>query len=105
MSYLLICCLSILQDVEHAVLFSQSLCMSAFELRTALPCSQVVWQATSAEDWRVVQQRVSLTSLSPRLKAVAMHSRRLADTVADSCLPTTSAVGCTEDLLNTNGCS
>lgn len=41
-------------DVEHAVLFSQSLCMSAFELRSTLPCSQKIWEATSAKDWSAV---------------------------------------------------
>ncbi|GKZ34580.1 hypothetical protein AbraIFM66950_004894 [Aspergillus brasiliensis] len=38
-------------DTQHAVLFSQSLCMSAFEIRSALPCSQSVWEACTANDW------------------------------------------------------
>lgn len=58
--HLLIILLLVLQDVEHAVLFSQSLCMSAFELRTALPCSQAVWEATSAEAWRGAHQQVGV---------------------------------------------
>lgn len=39
-------------DVQHAVLFSQSLCMSAFELRSTLPCQQNVWEARSATEWQ-----------------------------------------------------
>lgn len=38
-------------DTQHAVLFSQSLCMSAFEIRCALPCSSAVWEASTPEDW------------------------------------------------------
>ena len=38
-------------DTQHAVLFCQSLCMSAFELRSNLPCSQALWEADSAESW------------------------------------------------------
>jgi len=38
-------------DTQHAVLFSQSLCMSSFELRTALPCNESTWEANSAEEW------------------------------------------------------
>lgn len=43
--------LCFLWDTQHAVLFSQSLCMSSFELRTTLPCSQTTWEANSAEEW------------------------------------------------------
>lgn len=38
-------------DVQHAVLFCQSLCMSAFELRCAMPCNQNIWEAPDAETW------------------------------------------------------
>jgi len=38
-------------DTQHAVLFSQSLCMSSFELLTALPCNESTWDASSAEEW------------------------------------------------------
>ncbi|KAI5919364.1 fungal-specific transcription factor domain-containing protein [Camillea tinctor] len=38
-------------DTQHAVLFCQSLCMSAFELRVTLPCSQGVWEAPDAATW------------------------------------------------------
>lgn len=38
-------------DTQHAVLFCQSLCMSAFELRCSLPCAQAVWEAPDAELW------------------------------------------------------
>lgn len=101
MRHLLTLRLSVFQDVEHAVLFSQSLCMSAFELRTSLPCSQAVWEADSAEAWRVTQQQVGTTSMTLGLEAVA----KMADTIADSCSSATSAVSCTEDLLDTSGCS
>lgn len=43
--------LCFLWDTQHAVLFSQSLCMSAFELRTTLPCNPDVWEAESATEW------------------------------------------------------
>lgn len=43
--------LCFLWDVQHAVLFSQSLCMTSFELRSTLPCSGQAWEAESAEDW------------------------------------------------------
>ncbi|RVX70087.1 hypothetical protein B0A52_06259 [Exophiala mesophila] len=43
--------LCFLWDTQHAVLFSQSLCMSSFELRTSLPCNQATWEAQSAEEW------------------------------------------------------
>ncbi|MBE7180451.1 MAG: fungal specific transcription factor domain-containing protein [Terriglobus roseus] len=51
-----LCQLCFLWDVQHAVLFSQSLCMSSFEIRSALPCSPAVWEAESPEEW---QQHVS----------------------------------------------
>ncbi|KAJ5894356.1 hypothetical protein N7495_006047 [Penicillium taxi] len=38
-------------DTQHAVLFSQSLCMSAFEIRSSLPCSAAAWDACSAREW------------------------------------------------------
>ncbi|PWY76081.1 MFS general substrate transporter [Aspergillus sclerotioniger CBS 115572] len=38
-------------DTQHAVLFSQSLCMSAFEIRSSLPCSPSAWEASTAEEW------------------------------------------------------
>lgn len=38
-------------DTQHAVLFSQSLCMSAFEIRSSLPCGPAVWDAASAREW------------------------------------------------------
>lgn len=39
-------------DTQHAVLFSQSLCMSAFELRTSLPCNPAAWEAETAGEWQ-----------------------------------------------------
>lgn len=38
-------------DTQHAVLFCQSLCMSSFELRLELPCSQSIWEARDATSW------------------------------------------------------
>ncbi|OJD29075.1 c2h2 finger domain transcription factor [Diplodia corticola] len=55
--------LCFLWDVQHAVLFCQSLCMSAFELRSNLPCNQQLWEADSAEVW----QRLRKQQKSPPL--------------------------------------
>ncbi|KAI8940518.1 hypothetical protein NX059_004195 [Plenodomus lindquistii] len=44
-------------DTQHAVLFCQSLCMSAFELRSNLPCDQSLWEADSAESWHQIRQK------------------------------------------------
>ncbi|OCL10660.1 hypothetical protein AOQ84DRAFT_337115 [Glonium stellatum] len=44
-------------DTQHAVLFCQSLCMSAFELRSTLPCDQALWEADSAENWHQLRKR------------------------------------------------
>lgn len=44
-------------DTQHAVLFCQSLCMSAFELRSTLPCDQSLWEAGSAEAWQKLRQK------------------------------------------------
>lgn len=38
-------------DTQHAVLFCQSLCMSAFELRCSMPCAQSLWESTEAGSW------------------------------------------------------
>lgn len=46
-------------DTQHAVLFCQSLCMSAFELRSSLPCDQSLWEATSAGQWQKLRQKQS----------------------------------------------
>ena len=44
--------LCFLWDTQHAVLFCQSLCMSSFELRLPLPCSQSLWEAQTASEWK-----------------------------------------------------
>lgn len=44
-------------DTQHAVLFCQSLCMSAFELRCAMPCAQVLWECTDAALWATEHRR------------------------------------------------
>lgn len=46
-------------DTQHAVLFSQSLCMSAFEIRSCLPCSSAAWEASSAREWGHLAARES----------------------------------------------
>lgn len=38
-------------DTQHAVLFSQSLCMNAAELKLTLPWDSAVWEADTAEEW------------------------------------------------------
>jgi hypothetical protein len=38
-------------DTQHAVLFSQSLCMSPFEIRSSLPCGAAAWEASSSQEW------------------------------------------------------
>jgi hypothetical protein len=50
-------------DTQHAVLFCQSLCMSAFELRSNLPCDQSLWEADSAETWHQLRQKQPATPL------------------------------------------
>lgn len=50
-------------DTQHAVLFCQSLCMSAFELRSNLPCDQSLWEADSAETWHHLRQKQPTTPL------------------------------------------
>ncbi|XPS70937.1 hypothetical protein M3J09_003133 [Ascochyta lentis] len=50
-------------DTQHAVLFCQSLCMSAFELRSNLPCDQSLWEADSAETWHQLRQKQPPTPL------------------------------------------
>ncbi|KAI4594185.1 hypothetical protein KJ359_008460 [Pestalotiopsis sp. 9143b] len=42
-------------DTQHAVLFCQSLCMSAFELRLSMPCSQALWEAKDESAWKAIQ--------------------------------------------------
>ncbi|TVY20738.1 Zinc finger protein klf1 [Lachnellula arida] len=53
--------LCFLWDTQHAVLFSQSLCMSAFELRSSLPCNPTSWEAECAEDWHKSYSRETET--------------------------------------------
>lgn len=43
--------LTFLWDVQHAVLFSQTLCMSAFELKLELPSDANIWLADNEEEW------------------------------------------------------
>jgi hypothetical protein len=61
--------LCFLWDTQHAVLFSQSLCMSAFELRLSLPCNPASWEADSAEKWYKSFRNEKETSFLSVLKA------------------------------------
>ncbi|KAK6583024.1 hypothetical protein PZA11_004100 [Diplocarpon coronariae] len=47
----LLALLCFMWDTQHAVLFSQSLCMSAAELKLALPWNDALWEAETAEEW------------------------------------------------------
>ncbi|KAK6088033.1 hypothetical protein SCUP234_01099 [Seiridium cupressi] len=51
-------------DTQHAVLFCQSLCMSAFELRLSMPCSQALWEANDDTRWREIQNAESQPEIS-----------------------------------------
>ncbi|KAI0022482.1 fungal-specific transcription factor domain-containing protein [Xylariomycetidae sp. FL0641] len=44
-------------DTQHAVLFCQSLCLSAFELKLQLPCDQGLWEASDAQEWASLSRR------------------------------------------------
>ncbi|KAL4930432.1 MFS transporter/fungal specific transcription factor domain-containing protein [Aspergillus undulatus] len=55
-------------DTEHSVLFSQSLCMSAFEIRSSLPCSSAAWEAHTAEEWARHASRDTEHGFLPVLK-------------------------------------
>jgi hypothetical protein len=41
-------------DTQHAVLFSQSLCMNAAELKLTLPWNEALWEAGTAEEWHSI---------------------------------------------------
>lgn len=49
-------------DTQHAVLFSQSLCMNASELKLTLPWDNVVWEAPNAEEWFLLSQETASPS-------------------------------------------
>ncbi|KAI1099657.1 fungal-specific transcription factor domain-containing protein [Jackrogersella minutella] len=57
-------------DTQHAVLFCQSLCMSAFELRLPLPCNQALWEAPTAGEW----SRLSLSTTPEPMYLLALKS-------------------------------
>jgi hypothetical protein len=46
-------------DTQHAVLFSQSLCMNASELKLTLPWDNAVWEASSASEWLRLSQNAA----------------------------------------------
>ncbi|KAI5861557.1 fungal-specific transcription factor domain-containing protein [Durotheca rogersii] len=72
--------LSFMWDTQHAVLFCQSLCMSAFELRLPLPCNQALWEAPGPAEWA----RLSLLMLPEPLYLSALKSYITADARAPS---------------------
>lgn len=41
-------------DTQHAVLFSQSLCMNAAELKLTLPWNESLWEAETPDEWRKI---------------------------------------------------
>ncbi|KAI9741546.1 MAG: hypothetical protein M1818_004352 [Claussenomyces sp. TS43310] len=43
-------------DTQHAVLFSQSLCMNASELKITLPWDPAIWEAPTASQWHLLNQ-------------------------------------------------
>jgi hypothetical protein len=43
-------------DTQHAVLFSQSLCMNASELKLTLPWDNSIWEASNAQEWYLLLQ-------------------------------------------------
>ncbi|KAI1646611.1 fungal-specific transcription factor domain-containing protein [Daldinia loculata] len=63
-------------DTQHAVLFCQSLCMSAFELRVPLPCNQALWEASTAAEW----SRLSLSTAPEPMYLLALKSYITRDT-------------------------
>ncbi|BDD57216.1 hypothetical protein MAP00_002601 [Monascus purpureus] len=60
-------------DTQHATLFSQSLCMSAFEIRSSLACDSGTWEAESAEEWHRNSQREGLQSHLPFLNVLKAY--------------------------------
>ncbi|KAG0651214.1 Nicotinate catabolism cluster-specific transcription factor [Hyphodiscus hymeniophilus] len=57
-------------DTQHAVLFSQSLCMNAAELKLSLPWDIALWEADTVEEW----QAASLKAPSPPLYLSVLKS-------------------------------
>ena len=45
-------------DTQHAVLFSQSLCMNASELKLNLPWDTELWEADTPEEWHILNSKV-----------------------------------------------
>lgn len=43
--------LCFLWDTQHAVLYSQSLCLNAAELKITLPWSEALWEAETSQEW------------------------------------------------------
>ena len=44
-------------DTQHAVLFSQSLCMNAAELKLTLPWDPELWEADTPEEWHSLNSK------------------------------------------------
>ncbi|OWB84607.1 binding protein [[Candida] boidinii] len=50
-------------DVQNSLLFGQTLCMSAFELRLQLPSSSDLWNAATADEWYEIFQKEEESNL------------------------------------------
>jgi len=50
-------------DTQHAILFSQSLCMNASELKLTLPWDTALWEAVTAEEWTAASLRAPIQPL------------------------------------------
>ncbi|XXG95133.1 hypothetical protein Hte_001393 [Hypoxylon texense] len=70
-------------DTQHAVLFCQSLCMSAFELRLPLPCTQALWEASTPAEWA----RLSASTAPEPMYLLALKSYITRDGDARSRVP------------------
>ena len=62
--------LCFLWDTQHAVLFSQSLCMNAAELKLSLPWDTALWVADTAKEWSAAK----LKAPSPPLYLSVLRS-------------------------------
>lgn len=72
-------------DTQHAVLFCQSLCMSAFELRLDMPCEQMVWEANTASAWAAAWKHEDSSSRAlPFLTALKCYLARSSPSVAQA---------------------
>lgn len=67
-------------DTQHAVSFSQSLCMNASELRLILPWNKSLWEANTASEWHFLSQN------APQIQYLSML--RIYTNPSGHCVPT-----------------